>query len=82
MFVAIENFAFEIGGRATLYFIKGNIYKIEKKTLGFSICQLNMLMEINIISLEKCIVRLYNQSWLITMLPSLIARRWVGRQTL
>ena len=22
------------------------------------------------------------QSWLITMLPSLIARRWVGRQTL
>ena len=52
-FVAIEYFAFETGGRATKYFIKGNIYMIGKQTLVFSTCQLNMLMEINLISLEK-----------------------------
>ena len=52
-FFAIEYFAFETGGRATKYFIKGNIYMIGKQTLVFSICQLNMLMEIILISLEK-----------------------------
>ena len=34
-FVAIKYFAFETGGRATKYFIKGNIYMIGKQTLVF-----------------------------------------------
>ena len=34
-FVAIEYFAFETGGRATKYFIKGSIYMIGKQTLVF-----------------------------------------------
>ena len=41
------------------------------------------------ISKEHCmrggqnkLLSFFIQSWLITMLPSLIARRWVGRQTL
>ena len=35
---------------------------------------------LNVMRQPACLV--FNQSWLITMLPSLIARRWVGRQTL
>ena len=36
---------------------------------------------LNVMRQSACSVFL-PQSWLITMLPSLIARRWVGRQTL
>ena len=35
---------------------------------------------LNVMRQSACLV--LTQSWLITMLPSLIARRWVGRQTL
>ena len=35
---------------------------------------------LNVMQQSACLV--LTQSWLITMLPSLIARRWVGRQTL
>ena len=34
----------------------------------------------NVMRQSACLV--LTQSWLITMPPSLIARRWVGRQTL
>ena len=36
---------------------------------------------LNVMRQSACLVSL-TQSWLITMLPSSIARRWVGRQTL
>ena len=36
--------------------------------------------DLNVMRQSSCLV--FTQSWLITMLPSLIARRWVGRQTL
>ena len=35
---------------------------------------------LNVMRQSSCLV--LTQSWLITMLPSLFARRWVGRQTL
>ena len=35
---------------------------------------------LNVMRQSACLV--LTQSWLITMLPSLIARRWVGRETL
>ena len=35
---------------------------------------------LNVMRQSACLI--LTQSWLITMLPSLIARRWVGRQTL
>ena len=35
---------------------------------------------LNVMRQSACLV--LTQSWLMTMLPSLIARRWVGRQTL
>ena len=35
---------------------------------------------LNVMRQSACLV--LTQSWLMAMLPSLIARRWVGRQTL
>ena len=35
---------------------------------------------LNVMRQSACLV--FNQLWLITMAPSLIARRWAGRQTL
>ena len=43
------------------------------RRIGYT-CNLNVMRQ------SACLV--FNLSWLITMLPSLIARRWVGRQTL
>ena len=72
--------------KRSFFSIKKNHYAL--RSIGYNLnimrqsaCLVfNLPMADNYAAFFNCL-KFLNQSWLITMLPSLIAFRWVGRQT-